>query len=217
MSYFLDSNVIIGYIFHTTDHWGRAAVLAFEDPEPNHSGFAVKCECFGLCDTNGGKVRTIQKDVVRALRRVIYRLRRGQTLDQIIAGLDGDDRIRETLEEIRVVVMGNPNRKIDTVILESQRAFEREVIQRQETAKNNCLWHRRGTYYPDISAVLKQHIPDGDDITVILDAHDIALAIPDLTFVSGDYDHIIRHIDIILAHTRITKMLPLGQFMPGSS
>lgn len=84
-------------------------------------------------------------------------------------------------------------------------------------AKNNCLWHRRGTYYPDISAVLKQHIPDGDDITVILDAHDIALAIPDLTFVSGDYNHIIRHIDIILAHTRITKMLPLGQFMPGSS
>ena len=45
MPYFLDSNVIIGYIFHATDHWGRAAVLAFEDPEPNHSGFAVQREC----------------------------------------------------------------------------------------------------------------------------------------------------------------------------
>jgi len=134
---YLDSNVIIGYIFHTTDHRGRAAVLAFEDPD--HSGFAVKCECFGLCDANGGKVRTIQKDVVRALRRVIYRLRRDQTLDQIIDGLDGDDRIRETLEEIRVVVMGNPNRKIDTVILESQRAFEREVIQRQEACKEQLF------------------------------------------------------------------------------
>jgi len=139
LSYFLDSNVIIGYIFHTTDHRGRAAVLAFEDPELNHSGFAVQCECFGLCDANGGKVRTIQKDVVRALRRAIYRLRRGQTLDQIIDGLDGDDRIRETLEEIRVVVMGNPNRKIDTVILESQRAFEREVIQRQEACKEQLF------------------------------------------------------------------------------
>ena len=84
MPYFLDSNVIIGYIFHTADHWGRAAVWAFEDPEPNHSGFAVQRECFGLCDTDSGKVRTVRKDVVRALRHVIYELKRGRTLDGII-------------------------------------------------------------------------------------------------------------------------------------
>jgi hypothetical protein len=75
--YFLDSNVIIGYIFFTTDHWGKAAVQAVEDPEPNHSGFAVRCECFGLGDTNLGRVRTIRKEVTSALRRVIFRLKRG--------------------------------------------------------------------------------------------------------------------------------------------
>lgn len=208
MPYFLDSNVIIGYIFHTTDNWGRAAVLAFEDPEPNHTGFAVQCECFGLGDTDRGKVRTVQKAVVRALRRVIYNLRRGQTLEEIIAGLDGDDRIREILVEIRMVATGN--RKTDEVVLTSLRAFEIEVIQRQKSVECGCTWHRRTAYYPEISAALNRDIPDGDDVTVVLDAHDVALTVPGLAYVSGDYNHIVHHTDTILAHTRIASVASPG-------
>lgn len=193
MPYFLDSNVIIGYIFHTTDHWGRAAVLAFEDPEPNHSGFAVQRECFGLCDTGTGKVRTIQKTVVRALRRVIYNLKRGRTLSQIATNFDGDDHFREILAEIRVVATGKPNRTTDAVVFESLQAFEVEVIRRQEAVKNNCSWHRRIAYYPEISAVLNRDISDGDDVTVVLDAHDIALTVPGLAYVSGDDNDIVCH------------------------
>jgi len=217
LSYFLDSNVIIGYIFHMTDHWGRATVLAFEDPEPNHSGFAIQRECFGLCDTSGGKVRTAQKDVVRALRRVIYRLRRGQTLDQITAGLDGDDRIQEVLEEVRRVMIGSPARKADEVVLRSLPAFEREVIRRQEVVKKNCSWHRRAAYYPGISAALSQEIPDGDDVTVVLDAHDVARRVPGLAYVSGDYSHIVHNEKTILAHTQIARVLPPGWSLSGLS
>ena len=217
LPYFLDSNVIIGYIFHATDHWGRAAVLAFEDPGPNHSGFAVQRECFGLCDTGMGKVRTIQKAVVRALRRVIYNLKRGRPLSQIAANFDGDDHFQEILAEIRVVATGRSNRTTDAVVLESLQAFEVEVVRRQEIVRTNCAWHRRTAYYPDISAVLNRDISDGDDVTVVLDAHDIALTVPDLAYVSGDYNHIVRHADTILTHTRIVRVLPLGRFLPGSS
>ncbi len=183
----------------------------------NHSGFAVRRECFGLGDTNMGKVRTIQKAVVRALRRVIYRLKRGQSLDQIIAGLDEGDRIREILGEVRGVVIGSPARKADEVVLRSLQAFEREVIRRQEIVKKNCSWHRRAAYYPGISAALSREIPDDDDITVVLDAHDVARRVPDLAYVSGDYSHIVRNEKTILAHTQIARVLPPGWFLSGPS
>lgn len=208
MPYFLDSNVIIGYIFHTADHWGRAAVWAFEDPEPNHSGFAVQRECFGLCDTDSGKVRTVRKDVVRALRHVIYELKRGRTLDGIIG--DENDRIREILADVRAVAADNPRRKADEILLSSLRAFEGEVIRRQKSVESGCTWHRRTAYYPEISAALNRDIPDGDDVTVVLDAHDVALTVPGLAYVSGDYNHIVHHTDTILAHTRITSVASPG-------
>ncbi len=212
MPYFLDSNVIIGYIFFTTDHWGRAAVRAVEDPEPNHSGSAVRCECFGLGDTDLGKVRTIRKNVTRALQHVIFRLKRGQAFDRIIADPDGNERIFKILADVKVVATGNPHRKVDEVVFDALRAFEVEVGQRQKIVEKRCLWHRRITYYPDISALLRQHISDDDDITVLLDAHDIALTLPGLVYVSGDYNHIVQHADWILAHTRIMDVLPLGRF-----
>lgn len=216
MPYFLDSNVIIGYIFYTTDHWGNAAVRAFEDDEPNHSGRSVQNECFGLGETNSGKVKTIRKNVSAVLRRAIFRLKKGNTLDQIIADSDRTD--REILANLKAVAAVSPGRVLDKTVLEaSLRSFEFEAIQRQRVVERQCTWHRRNTLYPDIYNDLHQHIPDKDDVTVILDAHDIAQTIADLVFVSGDYTHIIHHSDIIQAQTQITRVLGLGHFVQTSA
>ncbi|KAF5082426.1 hypothetical protein DSECCO2_99620 [anaerobic digester metagenome] len=211
MPYFLDSNVIIGYIFYNTDNWGNAATLAFEDSEPNHSGDTVKKECFGD-NQRPGKVKTINKYISSSLRKIHFFLKKGKTLDQAIQEIK-NDRIGEIIKEISKISSIQPSRSIIDIVNECSTNFQNGVFLKEKNVNDKCNWHYCNTPYKELYANLSQFIPDYDDIEVLIDAHHASLSVSNLIFISGDYGDVIPFSSDIINITNIWQIKPLGEFL----
>ncbi|WP_440950883.1 hypothetical protein [Methanosphaerula subterraneus] len=90
--------------------------------------------------------------------------------------------------------------------------YEKECISHQTTLHDQAVItvHTRRVPYQVQWDLLKKCMDDLDDIEVILDAHDLAILEGDITFFSGDMDHIVSNRDSILRHTQIEKIVYLG-------
>lgn len=210
MPYFLDSNVIIGYIFYNTDKWGKAATHVFEDPEPNHSGSTVKQECFGD-DQISGKVNTIFKYISSTLRKVHYHLKKGKSFNQVIKGMD-NERFGEIVCEIQKISKNYPNRFIGDIVIECSILFQNETLLKKQIVNDQCFWHYCNSSYKDVYNNLSKIIPDYDDIEVLIDAHHVSLSVQNLIFISGDYYHVLPFSSDILKITKISNIKELGDF-----
>lgn len=211
MPYFLDSNVIAGYIFYNTDHWGNAAVRVFDDQEPNHSGSSVRRECFGEGGYDSGRIRTIRREVASVLRQIIFHIKKGKTLDQAVTVVESD-RIGEIIGGVRTIITVSPGRPVEGILRTCLNDFEGEVVQRVSIVEKQCIWHRCTSPYREIYNTLTSCISDRDDIEVVIDAHDAAQSVSDLVLVTGDYRHLVPNIGEILTHTAISDVKPLGSF-----
>jgi hypothetical protein len=219
LPYFVDSNVIIGYIFYNADSWGRASIQAFDDKEENYSGDYVKRECFGDCngDYESGKVNTIKNYVSKVLNRIILYLKEGKTIQMAISETEKEikvnrERIDEIIDEVQKEKKANPHRSIQSLLTEKKRDFEKQVILRRAHVDKNCCWDTCQKPYTDIYNQLLQIIDDEDDIEVLIGAHHLAQSCQDLTFISGDYKDVIPNTLQILSITDINNIKPLRDF-----
>lgn len=206
LPYFHDSNVIIGYYFHVADVWGKSATIVLEDSKQNYTGTFVWAECFGI--ENGGKCKTIKNKIVREFRRAIAALKRNPSVSSlntqaitekwriadIIFGICGDS--------------GDDPAVVSKVISELKDDYENECLNRfsRLSDRNFIKLHRRRTDYPELYDGLTGFIDDPDDIEVLLDAHDLALSVPEIVFWTGDKAHIAINREIIVNLTDISDV-----------
>lgn len=211
MSYFLDSNVLIGYVFRKTDIWGDPANVVVEDDEENNSSTVVWGECFG--SSEGGKCNTIQKKISREFRRAIAKLNSGLS-DEEILSFARDEKWR-ILSILKSVFDGNKESSslvLIKLLRDVQRRYDIEYVDRFNKLKEIVTIHNRDNPYLEICKILEGFIEDWDDIQVILDAHYVGFLNKNIILITGDYNHIVPNKKIICTHTSLVDVKGLGDY-----
>ena len=208
LPYFHDSNVLIGYYFHTADTWGQAATSVFDDPEMNYTSTSVWDECFGI--ENDGRCNTIENKILGEFRRAITALKRDPSSESLAAKAE-EWRIRGIV--VQAVSCTDGDATATLKLLEKLKGcYEQECMQRliHLEDKKVLVCHQRRAGYNEIYHFLSVSIDDKDDIEVVLDAHDLALEVPDLVFWTGDHNHIVRNREQVLVQTDLLDVRFLG-------
>ena len=208
LPYFLDSNVLIGYYFHVADAWGTEAADVFDDPEPNHSSAGVWAECFG--DGTKGRCHTIQQNLIREFRRAVAHLKRGGSVDSLLAVACGW-RIVPLLRSVAGLCRDRPASPLET-LLSVKEQYEALCRKRRSVLEDRKVLaiHARTEPYREIWSRFSAIIDDYDDCEAILDAHHVAVTISGMVFYTGDYRHIIANRDLILSETCLCDVRYLG-------
>jgi hypothetical protein len=207
LNFFLDSNVIIGYIFYQADHWGVPAKNVIENEHNKHYGVFVHEECFGI---QWGKCDTIAKRINSEFGRAITSLKRNQSVDILLF-----DSEKWKISGIIQQIVSSSNSDLNSLecrLRNVQRVFETECDDRREIIKKNVMRHTRRLPYRDMYQILQKIIPDPDDIEVVLDAHDVGHHFPDIFLITGDGRHIYRNKASILPHTKIKDVKLLSDY-----
>lgn len=210
MPYFLDSNVIIGYIFDNADNLGKYAKVVIDRDEEKHSGQTVKNECFGL--HANGRCLTVKRKIAGEFRKIIAALMNGSMLNEIIDQMDGKNcRTYYIIKDLAETYKGDPVSLVK-VLRASQLDFEGGCLARQDTIDAIVIFHNRNLPYREIYDILEKSIDDIDDIEVILDAHHIGLKISNLVLISGNYWDITAFGNLIRRVTSIAEVKSLTSF-----
>ena len=207
LNYFLDSNVIIGYIFYQADHWGVPAKNVIECEHKKHYGVFVHEECFGV---QWGRCDTIEKRINSEFGRAITSLKRNQSVDILLY----DSEKWKIYGIIQQIVAGSSGdlTSLENRIRNVQRVFETECDDRREIIKKLVMRHTRRQPYKDIYQILQKIIPDKDDIEVVLDAHDVGNHFPGIFLITGDGRHIYRNKASILPYLKIKDIRLLSEY-----
>lgn len=190
MPYFLDSNVILGFVFRCSDRLGERACAVVEDAEVNHSGFVVRTECFGEGRRPGRAdviMREVSDELLRAgagIRRFgvmgfrsRFDVRRFPRTGLVLQRFFDTGRISDG----SVLSIGFPN-------------FEGDYLRRRKRvlAGELVVWHeRRVEEYADLRAVLRGFMENRNDVEVLLDAHDAGLGVLGMVFITDDRKDIV--------------------------
>lgn len=197
--YFLDSNVILGFVFRHSDRQGEWACEIMENTEEKHSGYVVRTECFGEKEKSGRAdqiLQAISNEFLRAQAeirkygvagfRLRFDVRKFPRTGQILQGQFEKGRISD-----------------DSALRESLWSFEGEYQQRKNRVLGGELvvWHdRRAEEYTALRDILRENIDNPNDVEVLLDAHDAGLRVGRVVFVTGDWKDIGRNQDVICMH-----------------
>lgn len=212
MPYFIDSNVIIGYIFDNADAMGQYAKIVISDNEEKYSGQTVQNECFGI--NGNGRCKTIRKQIASEIRRIIAALYKGFSLLEILRQMEEKDcRTHILIEQVSNGYENDPNLLIE-MLRDSQLNFESDCVNREDAICNIVMFRNRTLPYNEIYGILNKAIDDKDDIEVILDAHDVGLKISGLVLVSGNYRDITAFRELISDKTSIKHIRSLKSFAP---
>lgn len=211
MSYFLDSNVLIGYVFRNADIWGDPANVVVEDEEENNSSTVVWSECFG--SSEGGRCNTIQKKISREFRRAIAKLNSGLSDEQLLMfARDENWRIWSILKSIFDEYKGYSSVLLIKLIRDVQRRYDKDYIDRFNKLKETVTIHKRDKPYLEIRNLLEEFIDDWDDIQIILDAHYVGSLSKNIILITGDYNHIVPNKELICTHTSLLDVKGLGDY-----
>lgn len=213
MDYFIDSNVVIGYYFDYTDHWGKDALKVFNSQKQIHSGSNVRRECFGP-DDNSGRCNTIKKIVLKEFSKAVSQLIRTKSSSELIATAFAEKwRIKDIISDMYSIYEDNISSFVDE-IRKVKRKFESDCNKRSEIILRGdaVIFHNRSESYSHIYQLLGPKIDDPDDIEVILDAHHVVSMGTNILFISGDYGHIVKNKTFIVQNTAIEQIIPLGNF-----
>jgi hypothetical protein len=211
LPYFLDSNVIIGYIFDNADNLGKYAKVVMGQNEEKHSGQTVKNECFGL--HANGRCQTIKRKISGEFRKIIAALINGSMLNEILDQMEKKNcRTFYIIKDLADAYKGDPVSLVK-VLRASLLDFEGGCLSRQDIVDAIVIFHNRNLPYMEIYGVLKKSIEDMDDIEVILDAHHVGLEISNLMLISGNYWDITAFRNLIRRVTSIAEVKSLTSFV----
>lgn len=208
--YFIDSNVVIGYIFYNGDGQGKFAKPVMDSLEDKHSGTFVQKECFGT--NQNGRCSTVGKQIAKEFRKVIAALKRGKMVSDILAYMAAKHCRTYSIVNDIIKMYGHDTSLLINMLDTSKNDFETGCVLRQDEIYKIVKFHDRNLPYRDIYDVLRKHICDIDDIEVILDAHHTARDIKELILVSGDYNHVTPFKNVICDNTLLIDVKPLYSF-----
>lgn len=207
MPLFFDSNVILGFCFSETDHWGPAAAAVMNLPDTKYTSDSVWKECFGD-DEQTGKAGTILKKLRRQVRMLCKCLSQPDCepdLEQKQFSLIAS-RVRWFKEQ------GKTREEMIYCVRTLQQNFETVYYQSKDRLSKQLNFRTRREAYKELYNQLISEIsnsgvePDPDDLEIILDAHDLARTTERLILVTGDKKHIVAARGIILQKTMIFKV-----------
>lgn len=212
---FLDTNVIAGYCYADIDNWGCAAKLVISSKRPKYTSDTVWKESFG----ETGSYSTTSNKIIKELRQDINHckmfIRQGYTDLFSIPPQKGrnENRLLRLLEPYRYELTTEKFLKIADKIIpivqktcnERRETIEKNVIIKSRKNPHRDVYHSLQTAYQTNNIEI-----DLDDFEIIIDAHDIALELDGITFVTGDYNHIVSAQEHITTITAIKSICPLG-------
>ena len=208
MNFFLDTNVLLGYIFET-DKWNSKSLEVVNHKTPKYSSYYAREEC---ASNYGKKIRR----VLNELRKFGKRIRVSNSLAEVELYLHEEctltgDIILEFLKLNKEISLSELIRKFREFQMKAEsRCYENYNYILKYIIFHNRSFHHRELYNKCISCGF---VPaDADDVEIIIDAHDLGLKIKSLFFITGDYTHIISRKDFILENTSIYDIIGLGEF-----
>ena len=196
MPYFLDSNVILGFVFRCGDRLGGRACAVVEDAEENHSGYVVRCECFGT-GKKPGRADVIMEEISDELLRAGAGIRKFGAV-----GFRSRFEVRKFPRTGLVLQRFFNEGRIsdDSVLSRGFPNFEGDYLRRRRQILDDGLvmWHdRRVEVYAGEREVLRARIQNWSDVEVLLDAQDVGLGVGGVVFVTDDAKDIAGKRDVI--------------------
>lgn len=213
MPYFLDNNVLIGYIFET-DNWNSKSLEVMGCRIPKISSDTVKSECSDIYQKNIG---IIKKEILRSIGEI------NKSNSIKIVDLQSFTNTFYSKDVILSLINSNLNtdkNKIINGLRTLLRDTESRCLVNFNSIDKLITFYKRDNPYKDIYNLFEI---DGlaridlVDVEIILDAHHIGLQVGELFFITGDYLHIIPRREIIKKNTSIKDVIGLGEFQAESS
>jgi hypothetical protein len=208
LPFFLDNNVLIGYILET-DHWNLKSLAVINSTPRKFSSNTVFRECSDIYEKNIRIIsRELQKTIAEVHRSKSFDLKK---LSSFINGFYSRDVILMFFDsnpksDKRELINGLRNLLRDTE--------SRCLANFQRLDKLVTLCTRNQPYneiYQKFDADGLARI-DPFDVEIILDAHHVGLLVQDLFLITGDYKHIVPRKDLIKSNTSLKDVIGLGEF-----
>ncbi len=207
MPFFLDNNVLIGYIFET-DHWNLKSQAVMNSVPRKFSSNTVLRECSEIYERN---IRIISRE----LQKTIAEMHRSKSLD---------------LKKLSSFINGFYSRDVILLFFDrNPKSDKRELINRLRNllrdTESRCLTNfqrldklvtfcTRNQPYSEIYQIFEADglaMIDPFDVEIILDTHHVSLQVQDLFLITGDYKHIIPRKDLIKSNTSLKDVIGLGE------
>lgn len=209
MELFLDSNVILGYVFYQADNWGIPSKNVIEMNAQKHCSYFVHDECFRLYI---GKCDSIRRRINFEFNRAIAVIKEEQNIDLLLYDAEKEKwKIIEILKEILKSFQGDL-KTLEEDLRNYKWTFEFESKSRQSQIKHIVKCHYRKDPYKHIHSVLKTIIQNDIDIEIILDAHHIAHFHAGLILITGDRKDILNNKTKILPIVKIAEIKNLRDY-----
>jgi len=208
MNFFLDTNVLVGYIFET-DNWNLKSLEVVNHPAPKYSSFDVCNECTY-------KYESKLKRVSSELRKFGKKIRLSKSFDDLKSYLQDECVVTE---DILLEFLSRNERlsknEFITKFTEFQRGTEQRCHLNYKHLLDNIMFHQRHVSHDDLYKLCVSCgfvSDDADDVEIIIDAHDLGLTIENLLLITGDYGHIIPRRNFIIDNTSLSDVIGLGEF-----
>lgn len=211
MNFFLDTNVMLGYIFET-DNWNSKSIQVINYNARKYSCDYARKEC---CDIYNSKLQRI----LHEFRRFQKKLLLAKSLKDVETYIQNND-----FETGTILLEFLNNHKLGT-LAEIREEFAKFKIKPEIRCRDNynhiqneINFHTSITPHKELSDKLQDHgfldiyKGDADDFEIIIDAHDLGLIIHNLLFITGDYTHIVSKKNLIISLTSIEDIIGLGEF-----
>lgn len=208
MNFFLDTNVLLGYIFET-DNWNSKSLEVINHNTPKYSSLSVCYECTH-------KYENKLKGILKELRKFGKKIRVSKQLDDLESYLLDECFITgDILLEFLNRNIGASKNELMTKFTEFQRGTETRCHLNYKCLLNEITFHQRHVPHRDLYNLCMSCgfvSDDADDVEIIIDAHDLGLNIETLLLITGDYKHIVPRRNFIIKNTSLSDVIGLGEF-----
>lgn len=208
MHLFLDTNVMVGYIFET-DNWNSKSIQVIQ-----HS--AKKYSCDYALNECGHKYNSKLRRINNEFRHVHRQLIQAKSYKDIETYVqNGNLKTKNVLIKFLNAHKHDSLKNTAAELLNFKIAIEKRCHSNYNYIAETVYFHTSSKPHQDVANKLQVHgflDEDTDDFEIIIDAHDLGLTISNLLFISGDYTHIVSKKSFILSVTSIKDIIGLGEF-----
>lgn len=208
MNLFLDTNVLLGYIFET-DNWNSKSLEVVNHRNPLYSSLDVCNECTY-------KYESKLKGILNELRKFGKEIRLSKSVDDLESYVQDECIITgDILHEFLSRHSGDSQKELMSKFTEFQRGTEIRCHLNHEFVLNKIIFHQRHLPHADLYNLCASCgfvSDDPDDVEIIIDAHDLGLRIESLMLITGDYKHIVPRRAFIISNTSLSDVIGLGEF-----
>lgn len=208
MNFFLDTNVLLGYIFET-DNWNQKSLEVVNYHAPKYSSLDVCNECTH-------KYESKLKGILTELRKFGKKIRLSKSIGELKSYLLDECIITGN---ILLEFLSRNNSASKNELIKKFTEFQYETEKRchlnHKYLLNEITFHERHTSHSDLYTLCVSCgfvSEDADDVEIIIDAHDLGLRIETLLLITGDYKHIVPRRKFIISNTSLSDVIGLGDF-----